>query len=259
MIDEVTPVILAGDEEANIERTLRRLSWAREVIICDSYSEDATLEIARRFPNVRVVQRRIDTLADQWTWAVSQASTPWVLTLDADYVLSDSAAAEIASLSPAADVGGYETSFIYAIGGRPLRASLYPPRNVLLRRDRSSFFMDGHTQRVRVEGRVGRLREKIVHDDRKPLSRLISRQRRYMRDEARKLRQADPKSLNAASRLRKWIFIAPLAMPFYTLFVKRLILDGWPGLYYAFERTVAEIILSIELLKRDGARSSDRP
>ena len=259
MIDQVTPVILAGDEEANIARTLGQLSWARQVIVCDSHSKDATVEIARRFPNVRVVRRPLDNLADQWTFAVSEARTPWVLTLDADYFVPDAAAREIASLSPAAGIGGYEASFVYAIGGRPLRASLYPPRAVLLRRDRSSFYMDGHTQRVRVEGEVEKLHEKLVHDDRKPMSRLIARQRRYMRDEARKLREADPTTLNTASKIRKLIVVAPVVVPLYTLFAKGLILDGWRGIQYTFERTVAEIMLSIELLKRGGARSSDRP
>src|SRR5687767_7539320 len=99
MIDQVTPVILTGDEAANIGRTLKHLTWAKEIIVCDSNSVDATVTIARGFPNVRVVQRAIDTLAEQWTFAVSQARTPWVLTLDADYTVPDRVAHEIASLA----------------------------------------------------------------------------------------------------------------------------------------------------------------
>jgi hypothetical protein len=36
----------------------------------------------------------------------------------------------------------------------------------------------------------------------------------------------------------------------YTLLAKRVILDGWPGWYYAFRRTYAELLLSLELLDR---------
>src|SRR5438132_10631192 len=169
LLPEVTPLILTGDEEANIGRTLGQLRWARAVIVVDSGSIDRTREIAASFPNVRVVTRAIDDLASQWTHAASLASTRWVLTLDADYFVSGSITDEIAALAPPPDVAGYEAEFVYAINGRPLRGSLYTPRAVLLRRGAFSFFMDGHTQRVRVAGRVERLRQPLIHDDRKNL------------------------------------------------------------------------------------------
>jgi hypothetical protein len=108
--------------------------------------------------------------------------------------------------------------------------------------------MDGHTQRLRVEGKTGTLREHVVHDDRKPFRRFVQRQRVYMRQEAEKIRRA--KSLNLAGRIRKLRVVAPFAVLVHTLFVKGLILDGIPGLRYTFERVVAEAILSWELIKR---------
>lgn len=242
---EITPVILTRDEAPNIGRTLEQLTWAREVIVCDSGSADPTLEIARRFPNVRIVERPLDTLANQWTFAVAQAATDWILTLDADYIVPAGLVAEIESLDRQA--AGYEVSFIYAVGGRPLRSTLYTPRVVLLRRDRASFYMDGHTQRVRVDGPVRPLREKIIHDDRKSLRSFISRQRRYMRDEAAKLRSRRGGAINAVARMRKLRIVAPLAVVPYTLFVKGLILDGRAGLRYALERFIAEAVLAWEL------------
>ena len=252
---DVTPVILTRDEEANIGRTLSQLAWAREVIVVDSHSTDGTIAIARAFPNVRLMQRELDDLASQWTYAVAQATTRWVLTLDADYYVPEAFTREIAMLEPPPDVAGYQASFVYAIDGRPLRATLYTPRAVLLRRTAVSFYMDGHTQRVRVDGRVLPLRERIVHDDRKPFRRFVERQRRYMRDEAAKIRRGQ--HLNLAGRIRRLRVVAPFAVLFQTLVLKRLILDGRAGLRYAWERFVAELILSIELTK--PARSSDRP
>jgi glycosyltransferase involved in cell wall biosynthesis len=255
MLDEVTPVVIAGNEEANIARTLGALAWAREVIVVDSGSTDATKEIAQRFPNVRFLERALDTLANQWTFAVEQARTPWILTLDADYFVTKDFVRELESLD--FQGAGYEAEFVYAIDGKPLRASLYPPRAVLLLRDRCEFYMDGHTQRVQIHGRIERLRTKLIHDDRKPFARFLQRQRRYMRQEAEKLRNADPRSLTIASRIRKLVVVAPFAVLFHTLFVKGLILDGVPGAKYAWERFVAELILSRELLRPSG--SSDRP
>jgi hypothetical protein len=119
---------------------------------------------------------------------------------------------------------------------------------VLVRRDSVSYFMDGHTHRARIEGDGRMLAGKIIHDDRKPFSRFVQRQRSYMRDEAVKIRQG--KDLNVAGRIRKLRVVAPFAVLIHTLFAKGLILDGIPGLEYASERFVAEVILSVELMKR---------
>ena len=155
--------------------------------------------------------------------------------------------------SDAADA--YEAPFVYAMHGRPLRASLYPPRPVLLRMGRFEFYMDGHAQRVRVFGETRRLREHLVHDDRKPLSRFIPRQRRYMRDEAAKIRASSWTALPWSGRIRKLRVVAPFAVLVHTLFVRGLILDGRAGLHYTFERVLAELILSWELIRRSPERA----
>lgn len=250
MLDSITPLILTRDEEPNIERTLRQLTWAREVVIVDSFSTDATLDLACTFPNVRIVQRSFDTLAGQSNYGLEQVHSKWVLALDADYFVTDEMVRELASLDPPAGTNAYIGPFIYAVGGRRLRASLYPPRIVLFRRESAVFWQDGHAHRVRVEGNTGKLRAPIVHDDRKSFRRFLERQRRYMQEEADKLRTADPHTLNPASRIRKLIVVAPFAVLMHTLLIKGVILDGWPGLRYAWERFVAELILSRQLLRR---------
>ncbi len=68
--DRVTPVILTFNEERNIGRTLARLGWAREIVLVDSLSTDATLSIAAGHPNVRTFERRFDSHGDQWTFAL---------------------------------------------------------------------------------------------------------------------------------------------------------------------------------------------
>ncbi len=250
MLDRITPVILTRNEEDNIERTLSRLTWAREVIVVDSESTDATAAITRRFANVRLWRRAFDTHADQWKFAVSKVTTEWMLTLDADYYVPENFVNEIASLDPPLDVAGYEAAFTYAINGRPLRATLYTPRVVLLRRGAFEIWQDGHTQRVRLHDRVLRLRARLIHDDRKNLNRFIDRQKVYMRREAEKLRGTPWRQLPLSGRMRKLRVVSPFLVLPYVLFAKRTILDGSAGLRYAYERFLAEWILSIELFRR---------
>ena len=253
---EITPVVLTRDEETNIGRTLGQLRWAREVLVVDSESSDRTREIAASFPNARIAIRRFDDFAGQWSHAASMIKTGWLLALDADYVVTEALAAELDALAPPPDVDGYEAAFRYAINGHPLRGALYPPHIVLVRRGAATFAMDGHAYRIRVPGRVERLRHPIIHDDRKDLRRFIARQKKYMREEAAKLRALPWRAANRTAKIRKLRVVAPFAVALHTLLVKRAVLDGRAGWRYALERVLAEVILSWELIR---GRSSRRP
>ena len=250
----VTPLVLTYNEQENIGRTLAALGWAEEVVLVDSFSTDATLEIARAaHPNVRVVQRKFDDHTTQWNFGVDQVRTPWVLSLDADYEVSPELRAEIAGLQPPGDVAGYAARFQFRVFGRPLRASVYPPRTVLFRRDRARYVDDGHTQLLRCDGPVRPLAGLIYHDDRKPLSRWLASQDRYMLIEAPHLLGANPGQLKGQDRLRRRGTWAVAGMFIYLLFGKRLILDGWPGWHYALQRTLAEAMLALRIITvREG-------
>lgn len=256
MLADITPVILTYNEAANIGRSLERLSWAREVVIVDSDSMDETLAIARRFPNVRTVQRPFDTHAQQWRYAVEQTgiASDWVLRLDADYMVETALREEMASLKPDAATAAYEIAFTYCIDGRPLRASLYPALPVLFRRGRARFEQDGHTEKLRIDGPVTKLANRLLHDDRKSLERWLQSQSRYQAQEAEKLTTRPWSSLGWPDRLRRTRFLGPLAVAVHCLFVKGLIFDGAAGLLYTAQRVTADLILSMHLLRRDLGR-----
>jgi glycosyltransferase involved in cell wall biosynthesis len=249
MLEEITPLVLTFNEAPNIGGTLEKLTWASEILLVDSFSTDETLEIASAFPQVRVVQRQFDTFALQCNFGLQRIQTEWVLSLDADYVLSDELNCELATLKPHQQISGYHAKFRYCIHGRPLRASLYPPRTVLYRKSRAKYQDEGHGHRVRIAGDVAPLHGTIFHDDRKPLDRWLSEQNRYALIEARSLMSVPRRRLNAADRIRRHIFIAPPLVLFYTLLGKGLILDGWPGWFYVLQRTYAELLLSLRLLE----------
>lgn len=248
-LDQITPLLLTYNEEPNLKRTLAALTWARSIVVVDSGSHDSTLQILREFPQARVVTRVFDSFAQQCNFGLEQIQTEWVLSLDADYVLTEGFAPEVSQLESVPELAGFTSEFVYCVHGRPLRASLYPPRTVLYRRAAARYRDDGHGHRVVIKGECRKLAAKILHDDRKPLSRWFAAQFKYAQAEAVKLNMANPRELNMADRLRRQIWCAPLLVPAYTLFVKRLVLDGRAGLYYAMQRTLAELILSLCLLE----------
>src|SRR2546427_9546878 len=134
MQDEITALILTYNEAPNIARTLDRLRWAHRIVVIDSYSTDETVEIVNRFSNVDLIQRRFDSFARQCNFGLEHIGSPWVLSLDADYLLSDELVMEMASLKSDTSVSGYRVRFHYCIQSTRLRASLYPPRTVLYRK-----------------------------------------------------------------------------------------------------------------------------
>ena len=247
----ITGVILTFNEAPNIERTLAQLTWLSDIVVVDSMSSDDTRAIASRFANVRVFTRAFTTHAEQWNFALEQTAitSEWVLALDADYVVPDVLAREIQALEPDAQTAGYQAAFDYCIDGRVLRGGVYPPVTVLYRKTAGRYEQDGHTQRIRLQGSVRPLAARIQHDDRKSIAHWLGAQARYMRLEADKLMSGrDGEGL--ADAVRRWIVIAPPAMFFYSYFVRGGILDGRAGLFYALQRTVSELILSLFLVRR---------
>lgn len=253
VLEQITPLILTYNEARNIERTLERLSWAHDIVVVDSFSQDETLTIAARFPQVRVFQRRFDMHREQWNFGLKETgiASDWVLALDADYLLTPELIEELWALRPQAETEGYQANFTYCINGRPLRGSAYPPMTVLYRRVGATYVQDGHTQRISIAGQVQQLKAPIWHDDRKSLAHWVQAQARYMKLEAAKLRQADSNKLGWPDRLRKMRVGAPFVMLFYCLFVRGTVLDGRIGLYYSFQRMFAELLLSLFLLEQD--------
>lgn len=55
--------------------------------------------------------------------------------------------------------------------------------------------------------------------------------------------------LSLADRLRKTRVLFPFVIFFYCLFVKGAIRDGWAGVYYAFQRMLAETLLALYLIE----------
>lgn len=248
-LTELTALVLTYNEAPNLRRTLEKLSWLHEVVVVDSFSTDETEAIARSFANVRFVQRAFDNHTAQWNFGVDQCATPWVLALDADYVLTGDLVRELQAFTPAADLAACFARFKFCVQGRPLRASLYPPRAVLFRRDRCRYVPDGHTQLLKVGGPALQLSGFIHHDDRKPLSRWLWAQSRYTDLEVEKLAKARFGDLRVQDKLRKFIFIAPPLVLLYALFARGLVFDGWAGFHYAIQRTVAELLLSAKLIE----------
>lgn len=87
----VTAVIFTFNEEKNLPKCLDSIAGqAAEIVIVDSFSTDATLQIAARYTD-KVVQNKYEGHPQQWDWALTKApiTQEWIFAIDADFVVTD--------------------------------------------------------------------------------------------------------------------------------------------------------------------------
>lgn len=243
----LTVVVLAYNEEPNISRSLDSVSWAERIIVIDSGSADRTVAIAKSFPNVTVVSRAFTTHAEQWNVGLDAVKTPWTLAMDADYVFPDAAPAAIRS-AMLRDDAGFSAPFRYLVYGKKIRGSVLPPRTILFRTGHGRYWQDGHTQQLQLRGSLGLLPFDVSHDDRKPISRWLQSQISYARLEAQKIASRRGTALPRNDLIRKAVVLAPPLIFLLVYVVRGGFLSGWRGLFYALQRLVAELLLSLFLI-----------
>lgn len=104
---KLSVVIITFNEEKNIERCLRSVKEvADEIVVLDSFSTDKTPAICREF-GVRFYQHAFDGHIQQKNRAITYASYPHILSLDADEALDETLSASIKQVKTQFDREGY--------------------------------------------------------------------------------------------------------------------------------------------------------
>lgn len=183
----VTVIILTFNEEMHIERCLRRaLSYAKRVVIVDSFSNDRTTHIAKNL-GADVRQRAFCNQADQFQWALDNIciDTEWTMKLDADEYLEQEAIRELSGRLSAlpAEVTGVEFRLKVVFRGKWIRhGRFYSTR--LLRVWRSGIgsmeqrWMDEHI--VLKHGRVELIRSgDLVDENLRDIGSWVDKHNRY--------------------------------------------------------------------------------
>lgn len=123
----ISATIITCNEERNIARSLESLSWADEIVVIDSGSSDATLEICRRYTD-RIIHRDWTGYVDQKNFAVDAARNDWIFSLDADERTSEELRAEILELAAAGFTNsGYRIPRVAWFLGRWIRHGEWYP------------------------------------------------------------------------------------------------------------------------------------
>ncbi|GAB2707475.1 glycosyltransferase involved in cell wall biosynthesis [Microbacterium marinum] len=253
-ISTISVIVLTKNEEAGLGNTLERLKHFDDVIVVDSLSDDRTVEIATSH-GARVVDFAWNgQYPKKKQWALENAGTKnkWVLLLDADEFPSGSLVKELAELQPvleSAAEGAYDINLLYRFAGKYLRYGHVVTKRSLLHVERARFpviddlgapgirEVEGHYQ-PEVLAPIGKLGNRIVHDDRDPVSSWFARHNRYSDWEAHLRMNEELRKDIASKRTLKGKFFD--AVPFkpalffgYAYIARAGFLDGRAGFDYA--------------------------
>ena len=101
---DISVIILTYNEELHIRRCIENVEpIARDIFIIDSFSTDKTLEIAKGYEKVHILQKKWENNhAKQFNWGLENADikTKWVLRLDADEYLTPELIDELSRTLP---------------------------------------------------------------------------------------------------------------------------------------------------------------
>jgi len=180
-LQKLTALIPCRNEERNLGDCLGSVKFADEILVVDSFSTDATLEIARQYTD-RIVQHEYVNSAAQKNWAIPQAAHPWVLIVDADERVTPGLREEIqAILAADGPLDGYWLRRRNIFLGREIRFSGWQGDRVLrlFRRDRGRY-EDRHVHAsLLLDGRAGACRHPLLHYSYRDLEDELVKIRRY--------------------------------------------------------------------------------
>ena len=98
MVENISVTILTKNSETYLHECLNALKPFSEVVILDNGSTDRTLDIARRFPNVRIYEHPFIGFGPLKNLALERASNDWIFSIDSDEIASRELVDEIMGL-----------------------------------------------------------------------------------------------------------------------------------------------------------------
>ncbi|NBX53615.1 MAG: glycosyltransferase family 2 protein [Betaproteobacteria bacterium] len=226
----VSVIMITLNEGHRIQATLQALQWAQEIIVVDAGSTDDTVAVAQPLATL-VVHHDWAGFGAQKNYALSLASLPWVLSLDADEFVTPELALEIQNFV-AQNGNGFLSATLPRLStycGREMRHSGWWPDPVcrLFKRAHARFSDDLVHERIITTGPSAALEGLLLHDSFQNLDQVLHKLNQYSSEGALNLhRKGRTSSLGKAIGHGLWTF-------FRTYVFKLGFLDGREGFILA--------------------------
>jgi len=244
---KISAVIITKNEEKILARCLESVKWADEIIVVDSGSADNTREIAKAF-GAKVINRKWEGFARQKNFAIAAAKHPWVLSLDADEVVTDSLKEEIKKTVIAGAAAGYyipRRTFFY---GRLLKhGSIYPDNQLRLFKKDSGKYEDTEIhERFLLKGNPGFLKNPMSHYSKESVKAHVEAMNKYTTLEVKRAVKIGYRPTGYS------VLIKPVFYFMKHYIVKAGFLDGFAGLVYYFVNAMYIFTRELKIMEATG-------
>lgn len=185
MTKKITAIIITKNEEIKIRKCIENILFCDEILILDSGSTDKTLEIAREYKCNIQTNENWPGFGLQKQRALDLATHDWILSIDADEVVSEPLKERILNIvrDPGQEkYSAYKIKRINRFLGKELRYGGWG-KDILLRLGKRCdifFTKDEIHESLKSKGRVGYIDEPLYHDARYSLKELLEKQSRYI-------------------------------------------------------------------------------
>lgn len=243
-------IIIAKNEEANIQHCLESVRFADEIIVLDSGSTDKTVELARCYTD-KVFLTDWPGYGIQKQRALEHATGDWILNLDADESISEALQAEIKAAIASNKADAYRLPIQMVFYNQPLKYSASPKRHMrLFKRANAVFSTDIVHEKIILppEARIAKLKNAIRHHSFQDLSHVLYKLNKYSSYSA-KIRIANNKQPSFIT-----ILAATVWMFSRCYILQRGFLDGRLGFLFAvfsaqgtFYRGIKQIYKDVQI------------
>lgn len=237
-------IVITKNEAEHISRCLASVNWADEIIVLDSGSDDNTVDLCRTYTD-KVFVTDWPGFGLQKQRALDKAQGDWILSIDADEVVTPELRAEIENAFQQEQYNGYEIPRLSSYCGRKMRHGGWWPDYVLrlFRRDCGQFTDSIVHESIIVQGQIGRMRSPLLHDAFVNLNEVLHKVNCYSSLGAEMLYQRGVRSsLSKAILKGLWTFIR-------TYWLKAAILDGRQGLMLSISNAEGAYYKYLKLLE----------
>jgi glycosyltransferase involved in cell wall biosynthesis len=249
-MERLSVVVITFNEEKNIERCLRSVRWADEVLVVDSFSSDRTVELARKHADT-VIQHEFDGDIPQRERGFAAATGSWFLYVDADEEATPELEAEIRAVLASPDAAaGYEIPRkVFIFGARIAHGGWQPDyafrlfRRGLYRAEAAEVH-GGFT----VDGPRGRLSGFLNHHTYETIGQYVAKMNDYTSLQvSNKLKEGTPSRVGAGR-----LFLSPCSHFLRKYFSNGGYRDGFYGFLLAVLGAIYTLALYAKLWEYQG-------
>lgn len=260
-MSKISAVISAFNEEKNIERCLKSLSFADEIVAVDNSSSDKTAEIAKKYTDKVFTQKNNPTAIDlQKNFGFEKATSEWILSIDADEEVSPELADEIrhilnAKASSMASINGFWIPRKNLMFGKWIKENTgwYPDFQLrLFRKGQGKYESKAVHKDLFVEGETEKLKEHIIHHNYDSIEQYVKKILNYAPNEAEEyLRNGYKFSYFDVIRFPLNDFMA-------WFFARKGYKDGFHGLVLALMQAFYHFLVFAFIWEKQGFKEYDK-